>query len=67
MGVAPTRIDVITSIEAVTFADAFARSVEGTYGDVPTRFLSIADLITNKRAVGRPQDLLDVVRLEDET
>ncbi len=64
IGVAPNRIDVITSIEAVGFEDAWGRRVPFTYGGVPIHLLSIQDLLTNKRAVGRPQDLVDVDNLE---
>ncbi len=35
-----------------------------TYGDVPISILGLDDLLRNKRAVGRPQDLLDVEWLE---
>jgi hypothetical protein len=38
--------------------------VPSRYGDVPVQYLSREDLITNKRLVGRPQDLLDVGVLE---
>jgi hypothetical protein len=64
IGVAPNRIDVLTSIEAVEFGDAYPRSVATTYGDVPIRVLSVEDLLTNKRAVGRKQDEIDVESLE---
>ena len=64
IGVAPNRIDVLTSIEAVDFDAAWARRVESTYGGVPIALLSLADLLVNKRAVGRPQDYLDVEKLE---
>ena len=57
---APNRIDVITSIDAVAFEGAWSRRVATTYGGVSIAILSIADLITNKTAVARPQDLLDV-------
>jgi hypothetical protein len=64
IGVAPNRIDVITSIEAVDFADAWTRRVSSTYGGVPISLLSLDDLLVNKRAVGPPQDQLDVAKLE---
>jgi hypothetical protein len=35
----------------------------GRLGRCEVAFLSVKDLITNKRKVGRPQDLLDVARL----
>jgi hypothetical protein len=66
IGVEPNRIDVITSIEAVSFDDAWARRVRSTYGGVPIHILSKEDLLTNKRALGRPRDLEDVRRLEEE-
>ena len=64
IGVAPNRIDVLTSIEGVSFDVAWDRRVASTYGGTPIALLSLADLLDNKRAVGRPQDLLDVEKLE---
>lgn len=64
IGVAPNRIDVLTAIEGVEFEAAWRRSLSTTYGGVTIHVLSIEDLLTNKRAVGRPQDLLDVASLE---
>lgn len=65
IGVAPNRIDVMTSIDGVSFDDAWAarRIVRVAGLDVPV--LSRADLIRNKRATGRPQDLADAARLEE--
>jgi len=64
IGIAPNRIDFVTSVDALSFEDAWQRRVASTYGDVPTSLLSIEDLLANKRAVGRPQDLIDVENLE---
>ncbi len=64
IGVAPNRIDVLTSIEGVEFDGAWERRVASTYGGVPISLLSFDDLLTNKRAVGRPQDKLDLEKLE---
>lgn len=65
IGVAPNRIDVMTSIDGVAFDDAWAagRIVRVAGLDVPV--LSRADLIRNKRATGWPQDLADAARLEE--
>ncbi len=64
IGVVPNRIDIMTSIDDVEFEDAWNRrfivKVEGL--DIPV--LSREHLIKNKRAVGRPQDLVDVDYLE---
>jgi hypothetical protein len=64
IGIAPNRIDILTSLEAVTFEEAWERRASSTYGGVPIALLSAEDLLKNKRAVGRPQDLVDVDRLE---
>jgi hypothetical protein len=60
----PNRIDVRTSVDALQFGPCWQRRVAATYGDVEVAYLAKADLITNKRAVARPQDLLDVAALE---
>lgn len=64
LGMAPNRIDIVTSITGVDFTSAWGRRVATTYGQVPVHVLSIEDLMTNKRAVGRPQDLIDLEHLE---
>lgn len=64
IGTAPNRIDIITSIEALDFAAAWKNRVHATFGGEPADFLSAADLVKNKRAVGREQDRLDVETLE---
>ena len=60
IGVPPNRIDIITSIDGVEFAEAWPGQAETTYGDQPIPVIGRADLIRNKRASGRPQDLLDL-------
>ena len=60
IGVAPNRIDIITGISGVVFEEAWARKVQTSYGGSTVSMLSIEDLLANKTAVGRPQDLLDV-------
>lgn len=65
LGVPPIRIDVLTHIEGVaSFAVAWKRRVEGRYGETPTHFISIEDLLASKLAVGRPQDLADASVLQ---
>ena len=64
IGVPPNRIDLLTSLEGLEFGPAWARRVRAAYGNCPVSYLGRADLITNKRAVGRPQDLLDAELLE---
>lgn len=64
IGIPPLRVDLLTSISGVAFERAWGnREILSLQGlDVPV--LSRQDLIANKRASGRPQDLLDADRLE---
>lgn len=64
IGVAPVRIDVLTSIDGVQFGDAWKRRVEGRLSGERAFVLSRADLIANKRSTGRLQDLADIEWLE---
>ena len=64
IGVAPNRIDILTSVTAVEFGEAWQAKQETGYGDQSIYLISRAHLIQNKRAVGRPQDLIDVDELE---
>jgi hypothetical protein len=64
IGVAPVRIDVLTSIDGLSFDEAWPNRLASTIGDVPTQVLGRLDLIRNKKASGRPRDLADIERLE---
>jgi predicted nucleotidyltransferase len=64
IGVEPRRIDIITAIDGVVFAEAWNNREEVELDGVVFPVLSMADLITNKRATGRKQDALDAEWLE---
>ena len=64
IGVPPLRIDVITDIDGVEFADAWPDRLETSFGGVPTFVISRQHLITNKKTAARLQDLADVQLLE---
>lgn len=64
IGLAPNRIDIITDIDGVRFADAWSEQVLTMYGDQSISVIGRAHLIANKRAAGRRQDLLDAELLE---
>lgn len=64
LGVPPNRVDLLTLIDGVSFEEAWAGRVAGTSGAQPVSFLGKAELIRNKRAVGRAQDLADLEALE---
>jgi len=64
IGVPPLRIDVITAIDGVRFEAAWPDRITVRMGETPVFILSRRDLIANKRASGRLQDLADLERLE---
>ena len=64
IGVAPRRIDIITSVDGLKFEDAFFRSQLVEIDAVPVHILSVSDLIINKRSTGRLKDLADAEILE---
>ncbi len=64
MGVAPVRVDLLMSVTGLDFDDAWPRLVEIDFEGTPALFISRDDLITSKRALGRPQDLIDAKLLE---
>jgi hypothetical protein len=57
IGYPPLRIDLLTTIDGIDVAKAWASRVESTYGQ---QKIYKQDLIANKRASGRKQDLLDL-------
>lgn len=67
MGVPPSRIDVLTAIDGVDFDDAWSAKIESEYGDQKLHVISREHLLQNKKASGRPQDLLDVKALESDS
>ena len=64
LGRAPNRIDLFTSLTGVTNEEAFAGKVAAEIDGIPVFILGRRELIQNKRAVGRPQDLADIAELE---
>jgi hypothetical protein len=66
IGVEPSRVDILQSIPGVTFDQVWANRVE-SFVDEITRvyFISREDLIANKLAVGRNQDLADVEKMRE--
>jgi hypothetical protein len=64
IGVEPNRVDILTAIDGVTFDRAWESRQSGTYGSESMWVIGLEALIDNKRASGRPRDLLDVNELE---
>jgi len=66
IGVAPVRIDILTRISGIQFAEAWRNRVAGTFFDIPVHFISLGDLIINKKAAGRWGDLEQLELLQRE-
>lgn len=66
IGVAPVRIDILAGIDGVEFEDAWPRRVMAALGTESAPVLSLVDLAANKRAAGRPKDLVDLAWIESE-
>ena len=60
IGVPPVRVDLLTSITGVSWEEADAGKVPGSYGGVPVFFLGREQYVKNKKAIGRKKDLADL-------
>lgn len=66
LGYPPHRIDLLMGIDGVEFEEAWPRRATFDIGGLSVPFISRQDLIINKKAVARPQDLADVAKLEED-
>ncbi|HET9984977.1 MAG TPA: hypothetical protein VFQ38_15365 [Longimicrobiales bacterium] len=64
IGVTPVRIDILTSIDAVEFDQAWPNRITTSIEGLEIPVISRVDLIRNKKATGRLQDAADVESLE---
>lgn len=65
VGLPPNRIDVTTKIDGVSFKRAWPRRIQAMFSEgLVCPVIGLRDLLANKRASGRPQDLADVDALE---
>ena len=60
LGVAPNRIDILTSITGCRFEEVWLTRVAAQLGGIPVNIIAKDEYIKNKRATGRPQDLADL-------
>ncbi len=64
IGVAPNRIDILTSIGGVEFGEAKSLCKEVVIENLKVPIISRIHLLQNKKAAGRPKDKADVAWLE---
>jgi hypothetical protein len=67
VGQPPLRVDILQQIDGIDFDDAWRRRIEASLGDVSVHVISADDLIRNKLASGRLQDLADAEAIRDAT
>ena len=65
LGLEPNRIDLLTGISGVNWAEAWSDRVPGEIDGIKVSILGKDTYIKNKLASGRPQDLADVARLRE--
>jgi hypothetical protein len=63
-GPSADHVDILSSIGEMTFEQVWRNRMEALVGEVVVPFISKADLLENKRQVGRLRDLADVEELE---
>ena len=64
IGKPPARIDILQHIDGVTFDEAWENRIGGLLdGEIQAAVISRSDLIRNKLATGREQDILDAKKL----
>jgi predicted nucleotidyltransferase len=64
LGVPPVRIDILRSADGIETESVLARAEAVDLNGLLVKVIALSDLIANKRAAGRPQDLADVELLE---
>ena len=64
VGLPPLRIDILTAISGVRFADAWRCRLRAIFEGVSVSVIGAKDFVTNKRATGRLKDLADVAAIQ---
>ena len=64
IGRPPSRIDLMNELTGIDFEQAWQHRNVIAVDEVEVPFISLNDLVDAKRACGRPQDLLDLKKLE---
>ncbi|MDP6676887.1 MAG: nucleotidyltransferase [Pirellulales bacterium] len=65
MGMPPLRIELLTGISGVKFEDCWERKDTLEIDGITIQMISKQDLLVNKKAAGRPQDIADVDKLSE--
>jgi hypothetical protein len=64
LGFPPVRIDILTTVDGVEFADCYQQRITTTIDSgIVLDIIGLECLKANKRAAGRPGDLADLANL----
>lgn len=63
MGIPPMRIEILTTISGVTFAECYQERIEAVLDGVSVNLINLSHLKQNKKASGRFKDLDDLEHL----
>lgn len=63
IGIAPTRVDLLTSLPGLEFDACWQRRITASLAGSSVPVIGLEDLITAKQIAGRDQDLLDLKKL----
>lgn len=64
LGYEPVRIDVITSIEGFDFTQIWRHKTKANFGGEKVFFIGKKELMKTKKKAARPQDKVDLKKLE---
>jgi len=64
MGVPPGRIDILTTLSGITFDEAWPTRIRRPFGEIEADYIGQDLFVRNKRATGRPKDLVDIEGLD---
>ncbi len=63
IGYPPLRIDILNSIDGVAFDDAYKNKQVISIAEIKINYIGLKELVENKKASGRSQDLTDLKQL----
>ncbi len=64
MGVPPVRLEITTSISGVEFDECYQSRIVDDLDGVEVNLIDLENLKKNKKASGRPKDLVDLRKLQ---
>jgi predicted nucleotidyltransferase len=65
IGYPPLRIDILNTIDGVTFESAFLNKLLVDVNGLEVKYIGLKDFIVNKTASGRSQDIADLKEIKN--